>query len=49
MSMSKKRATLLLEDLQEYCEVMMGADAEKPETWTEYADALTVAIDALRK
>ncbi len=47
--MSGKRAAFCLEDLREYCEGMMGADGEKPETWAEYADALTVAIDAMRK
>ncbi len=47
--LSRKRAAYILEDLREYCEVMMGADGEKSETWADYADALTVAIDALRK
>ncbi len=47
--LSRKRAAYILEDLWEYCEDMMGADGEKLETWADYADALTVAIDALRK
>ncbi len=46
--MSEKRAAFCLENLREYCEGMMGADGEKPETWAEYADALTVAIGKLR-
>jgi len=47
--MSAKQAAFVLDGLMEYCETMVGADGENPETWIEYADALTVAIDALRK
>ena len=47
--LSGKRAVMILEDLREYCETMMGAEDERAETWIEYADALAVAIAALRK
>jgi len=48
-TLSEKRAAYILEDLQVFCEEMLGIDAEQPETWAERADALTVAIAALRK
>lgn len=47
--MHKRQAANILEDLQMYCEEMLAVESERAETWTERADALTVAIAALRK
>lgn len=32
-----------------YCEEMLALERERAETWAERADALTIAIAALRK
>lgn len=48
--LSKQQAATRLEDLKEYCEECMGSwDCVKYETWIEWAEALDVAIAALRK
>ena len=47
--MHQRRAAYILEDLQMYCEEMLGIEAGLADTWAERADALTVAIAALRK
>ena len=47
--MHKRRAAYILEDLQMYCEEMLGIEAGLADTWAERADALAVAIAALRK
>lgn len=47
--MHKRMAANILEDLQMYCEEMLGIEAGLADTWTERADALAVAIAALRK
>ena len=47
--MHKRQAANILEDLQMYCEEMLAIEADLADTWMERADALTVAIAALRK
>lgn len=47
--LSAKRAAYILEDLQMYCEEMLGIEAGLADRWMERADALAVAIAALRK
>ena len=48
--MHKRQVANILEELKMYCEECMGAwDCVEYETWIEWADALTVAIAALRK
>jgi len=47
--MSEKQAAYILEDLQVFCEEMLGIDAKQPETWAKRADALTIAIATLRR
>ena len=47
--MHQRRAAYILEDLQMYCEEMLGIEAGLADTWAERADALAVAIAALRK
>ena len=47
--MSGRQAANILEDLQIYCEEMLAIEAELADTWAERADALTVAIAALRR
>ena len=47
--MHQRRAAYILEDLQMYCEEMLGIEAGLADTWAERADALTVAIAALRQ
>lgn len=48
--LSNKKVVERLEDLKEYCEECMGSwDCVEYETWIEWAEALTVAIAALRK
>lgn len=47
--MHKRMAANILEDLQMYCEEMLGIEAGLADTWMERADALAVAIAALRK
>ncbi len=47
--LSAKQAAYILEDLQMFCEEMLGLESERTEMWAERADALTVAIDALRR
>lgn len=46
---NKKWAANILEGLKTFCGEMHGIDAEEPETWAERADALDVAIAALRR
>lgn len=46
---NKRWAANVLEDLQMYCEEMLAIESERAETWAERADALTIAIAALRK
>ena len=47
--MHTRQAAYILEDLQMYCEEMLGIEAGLADTWAERADALAVAIAALRK
>lgn len=47
--MHKRMAANILEDLQMYCEEMIGIEAGLADTWAERADALAVAIAALRR
>lgn len=47
--MHKRMAANILEDLQMYCEEMLGIEAGQADTWMERADALAVAIAALRR
>lgn len=47
--MHKRQAANILEDLRMYCEEMLGIEAGLADTWMERADALTVAINILRK
>ena len=47
--MHKRMAANILEDLQMYCEEMLGIEVGQADTWMERADALAVAIAALRK
>lgn len=47
--MHKRMAANILEDLQMYCEEMLGIEAGLADTWMERADALAVAIAALRR
>ena len=47
--MHKRMAANILEDLQMYCEEMLGIEAGLADTWMERADALAVAIAVLRK
>ena len=48
--MHKRQVANILEELKMYCEECMGSwDCVEYETWIEWADALTVAIAALRK
>ncbi len=47
--MHKRMAANILEDLQMYCEEMLGIETGQADTWMERADALAVAIAALRK
>ena len=48
--LSNKKVVERLEDLKEYCEECMGSwDCVEYETWIEWAEALAVAIAALRK
>lgn len=47
--MHKRMAANILEDLQMYCEEMLGIEAGQADTWMERADALAVAIAVLRK
>ena len=47
--MHKRMAANILEDLQMYCEEMLGIEAGLADTWAERADALAVAIAALRR
>ena len=47
--MHQRRAAYILEDLQMYCEEMLGIEAGQADTWAERADALAVAIAVLRK
>ena len=47
--MNRRQAANILEDLHMYCEEMLGIESERAETWGERADALAVAIAALRK
>ncbi len=47
--MHARQAANILEDLQMYCEEMLAVEAGLADTWAERADALTVAIAALRK
>jgi len=47
--MHKRMAANILEDLQMYCEEMLGIEADLADRWMERADALDVAIAALRK
>ena len=47
--MHKRMAANILEDLQMYCEEMIGIEAGQADTWMERADALAVAIAALRR
>lgn len=48
-AMSARRAALILEDLQMYCEEMMAVEGERAETWAERDDALFVALSILLK
>ena len=47
--MHKRMAANILEDLQMYCEEMLGIETGLADTWAERADALAVAIDTLRR
>ena len=47
--MHKRQAANILEDLRMYCKEMLGIEAGLADTWMERADALTVAIAALRR
>ena len=47
--MHQRQAAYILEDLQMYCEEMLAVEAGQADTWAERADALAVAIAALRK
>lgn len=48
--LSNKKVVERLEDLKEYCEECMGSwDCVEYETWIEWAEALAVAIAAMRK
>ena len=47
--MHKRMAANILEDLQMYCEEMLGIEAGQADTWMERADALAVAIAVLRR
>ena len=47
--MSGRQAANILEDLQMYCEEMLAVEPGLADTWAERADALTVAIETLRK
>lgn len=47
--MHQRQAANILEDLHMYCEEMLGIEAERADRWMERADALAVAIAALRK
>ena len=47
--MHQRRPAYILEDLEMYCEEMLGIEAGLADTWAERADALAVAIAALRK
>ena len=47
--MHARQAANILEDLQMYCEEMLGIETGLADTWAERADALAVAIAALRK
>ena len=47
--MHRRMAANILEDLQLYCEEMIAVEAGLADTWAERAEALTVAIDTLRK
>ena len=47
--MHKRMAANILEDLQMYCEEMLGIETGLADTWAERADALGVAIAVLRK
>ena len=47
--MHQRQAAYILEDLQMYCEEMLAVEAGLADTWAERADALAVAIAALRK
>ena len=42
-------AALMLGDLRNYCETMAIAKVKQKVPWTEYAEALTVALSVLRK
>ena len=42
-------AALMLETLRNYCEVMSAVKGDSKEPWADYAEALTIAIPALRK
>ena len=46
---NKRWAANILEDLHMYCEEMLALESERAEEWAERADALTMAIAALRK
>lgn len=45
----KKWAVLMLGDLRNYCEIMADAKVRQKVPWTEYAEALDVALSILRK
>ena len=47
--MHTRQAANILEDLQMYCEEMLAIETGLADTWAERADALAVAIAALRK
>lgn len=47
--MHKRMAANILEDLQMYCEEMLAIETGLADTWAERADALGVAIAALRR
>lgn len=47
--MHARQAANILEDLQMYCEEMLAIETGLADTWAERADALTVAITALRR
>ena len=47
--MHKRQAANILEDLQMYCEEMLAVEAGQADTWAERAEAVGIAIAALRK
>ena len=47
--MHQRQAAYILEELQMYCEKMLAIETELADTWAERADALAVAIAAMRK